>query len=282
MRIVMLIENTAVSSKLLVEHGMSLYIEAGGKVCIFGTGASSKLVNNAKRMDLCLENTEALIIPHNHLSYTGGIDHLTQINPDVKIFALKSADCQPVRKKGPFYSSMGVLSDKVKKHRKNFILFNSFQQVFEGFFLLKDEIRDESFYVWEKNCKLRHGNDYIPDEMEHECFGVLFPHGDRKKGCIILGGCAHCGLPNMIGTVKKNWGEIPIISIVTGLHLMDENPKRLTVDSDFLKRTAEAVREENVGAIYTCHCTGIKGYEELKTYLGTQLQYLQTGEELSF
>lgn len=282
MRIVMLIENTAVSSKLLVEHGMSLYIEMNGRVALFGSGASSKLINNAKRMNISLENTEALVIPHNHFAYTGGIDHLTQINPDIRIFAAKAADCQPVKKKGLFYSSMGNMAEKVKKHGSNFVLFNSFQQVFEGFFLLKDEIKDESFYIVEKNWKLRSGNDYIPEYMGQECFGALFPHGDRRKGCIILGGCAHCGLPNMIGTVKKNWGEIPILSIVTGLHFMDENPKKLTVDSDFLKRTAEAIREENVGAIYTCHCTGIKGYEELKTYLGTQLQYLQTGEELSF
>lgn len=282
LRIVMLIENTAVSSKLLVEHGMSLYIEIDGRVCIFGTGASSKLINNAKRMNLPLENADALIIPHNHFAFSGGIDHLLQINPKARIYALRSAECRPVRKKGPFYSPLGNLSEKVKKHRDNFVLFKGFQQVFEGFFLLKDEIRDESFYVTDKNWKINSGNGYIPEEMDHECFGALFPYGDRKKGCIILGGCAHCGLPNMIRTVKKNWGDIPIISIVTGLHLMDENPKKLTVDSDFLKRTAEAVREENTGAIYTCHCTGIKGYEELKTYLGTQLQYLQTGEELSF
>ena len=282
MRIVMLIENTAASSKLLVEHGMSLYIEADGRVCIFGAGASSKLINNAKRMNIPLENTEALIIPHNHLAYTGGLDHLVQINPKIKIFALKAADCQPAKKKSLFYSSMGNLSDKIKKHKKNFILFNSFQQVYEGFFLMKNEVKDDSFYIAEKNRRIRQGNDYVPDELEHECFGVLFPYGSRKKGCIILGGCAHCGLPNMIRTVKKNWGDIPIISIVTGLHLMDENPKKLTVDSDFLKRTAQAVREENVGAIYTCHCTGLNGYEELKTYLGAQLEYLQTGEELSF
>lgn len=278
----MIIENTAVSSKLLVEHGMSLYIELNGRVALFGVGASSKLINNAKRMNISLENTEALVIPHNHFAYTGGIDHMIQINPEIKIFATKDADCQPVKKKGLFYSSMGNMADKVKKHRGNFVLFNSFQQVFEGFFLLKDEIRDESFYIIEKNWKLHSGNDYISEYMGQECFGALFPYGDRRRGCIIVGGCAHCGLPNMIGTVKKNWGEIPILSVVTGLHFMDENPKKLTVDSDFLRRTAEAVKEENVGAIYTCHCTGLKGYEELKTYLGTQLQYLQTGEELSF
>ncbi len=282
MRIIMLIENTAVSQKLLVEHGMSLFLENGGKYCLFGAGAGSKLINNAKRMSIPLENMNAVIVPHNHFSYTGGLDNLIQINPDIKVFAPKAADCHPVKKKGPFFTPMGNLSEKIKKHRDNFILFNSFQQVFDGFFLMKDEIKDKSFYVLDKSQRLRQGEGYVNDELDHECFGVVFPSGDRRKGCVILGGCAHCGLPNMIRTVKKNWGDIPILSIVSGLHFMGDSPKKITVDQDFIRRTADEIKGLNVGAVYTCHCTGLKGYEELKGYLGTQLQYLQTGEELSF
>lgn len=282
MRIVMLIENTAVSQKLLVEHGMSVYVENGDSSCLFGTGSSTKLINNAKRMKLYPENIGSAVIPHNHFSYTGGIDNLLQINPKMKLFALKAADCSPYRKKGLLASPMGDLSEKIKKHRDNFILFNSFQQVNEGFFLLKDEIGDKSFYVNDKNNKLKKGVEYENDELEHECFGVIFPFENRKKGCVILGGCAHCGLPNMIKTVYKNWGNVPVLAILTGLHFMGDNAKKLTVDGDYINRLAEEINELNVGAIYTCHCTGLKGYEELKAKLGNQLQYLQTGEELNF
>lgn len=282
MRIVMLIENTAVSQKLLVEHGMSVYIENGDSSCLFGTGSSTKLINNAKRMKLYPENIEAAIIPHNHLAYTGGIDNLVQVNPRIKIFALSAADCFPVRKKGLLNSPLGDLAEKIKKHRDNFILFNSFQQVSEGFFLLKDEIGDKSFYVTDKSYKLKVGSEYIADELEHECFGVIFPFENRKRGCVILGGCAHCGLPNMIRTVYKNWGGVPVLAILTGLHFMGDSSKKITIDGGYIDRLAKDIKELNVGAIYTCHCTGLKGYEELKAKLGNQLQYLQTGEELNF
>lgn len=282
MRVIMLIENTAVSQKLLVEHGMSLFIDNGGEFTLFGTGASSKLVNNAKRMKLPIDEIETAVIPHNHFSYTGGLDNLLQINPNLRVFALKAANCTPVRKKGLFYSPMGNLAEKIKKHRDNFILFNSFQKISNGFFLMKDEIGDKSFYILDKGCKIKLGDEYINDNAEHECFGVVFPSGDTKKGCIILGGCAHCGLPNMIKTVRKNWGEIPVLSVVSGFHYMGDTPKKLNADFELIKRTAAEIKALNVGTIYTCHCTGLKGYDELKTYLGTQLQYLQTGEELSF
>lgn len=282
MRIVMLIENTAVSQKLLVEHGMSVYIENGDSRCLFGTGSSTKLINNAKRMKLYPENIDAAIIPHNHLSYTGGIDNLLQVNPKMKIFALNAADCSPYRKKGLLSAPVGDLADRIKKNRDNFVLFNSFQQVSEGFFLLKDEIGDKSFYVTDKSYKIKTGAEYVNDELEHECFGVIFPFENRNRGCVILGGCAHCGLPNMIRTVYKNWGSVPVLAILTGLHFMGDSSKKITVDGAYIDKLAKEIKELNVGAIYTCHCTGLKGYEELREKLGNQLQYLQTGEELNF
>ena len=282
MRLVMLIENTAVSQKLLVEHGMSVFIENSGSYSLFGTGAGSKLINNAKRMKLPVEQVSAAVIPHNHYAYTGGLDSLWHVSPDMRVFALRAADCQPVKKKGPFTVPVGELSDKIRKHRERFVLFESFQQINEGFFLMRDESCEKEFYVTDKNQKVKIGDEFETDDMSQECFGVLFPSQNRKKGCVIIGGCAHCGLPNMIKTVRKNWGDIPVLAILTGLHFMGSSTKKLGVDSEFMSRTAEEIRSLNVGAVYTCHCTGLKGYEELKTFMGNQLEYLQTGEELNF
>lgn len=282
MRIVMLIENTAVSQKLLVEHGMSLFVENKGGYTLFGTGSSSKLINNAKRMKLPMDRVKQAVIPHNHFSYTGGIDSLTASNPDVKIYALRAAGCKPVHKKGFFSEPMGDLQEKIKKHRESFVLFKAFQQIDQGFFLLKDEIKDKSFYITDKNAKIKRGESFVNDEMEHECFGAVFPGRRKTDGCVILGGCAHCGISNMVKTVRRNWGDIPILSVISGFHFMGDSAKKMTVDSEFIQRTAEEIKKLDIGVIYTCHCTGLKGYEELKSHLGNQLQYLQTGEELNF
>lgn len=282
MRVVMLIENTAVSQKLFVEHGMSLFVENKGGYTLFGTGFGSKLINNAKRMKLPMEKVTKAVIPHNHFSYTGGIDNLLITNPDMKIYALRAANCKPVQKKGFLSDPMGDLQEKVKKHRDSFVLFKAFQQIDKGFFLLKDEIKDKSFYIIDKNAKIKRGESYVPDEMDHECFAAVFPGRRKTDGCVIIGGCAHCGIPNMVGTVRRNWGDVPILSIISGMHFISGNAKKMTVDSEFIQRTAEEIKKLDVGVIYTCHCTGLKGYEELKIYLGNQLQYLQTGEELNF
>lgn len=43
---------------------------------------------------------------------------------------------------------------------------------------------------------------------------------------------------------------------------------------------AAALAEES-SYYYTCHCTGEKAYEKMKTFLGARLAYLRTGAELT-
>ncbi|MBQ7203363.1 MAG: hypothetical protein IJS03_05015 [Eubacterium sp.] len=31
---------------------------------------------------------------------------------------------------------------------------------------------------------------------------------------------------------------------------------------------------------YTCHCTGVRAYEEMKSIMGGQLQYIHSGDEI--
>lgn len=281
MRLVMLIENTAISSKLYVEHGMSVFIEHGDEYFLFDTGADSRLINNAKRMHLKIDRVKKVMLSHNHLAHTGGIQSLLQLNPNMRFFALKAVQCHPARKRGLISVSLGDLAERIAQKRDNFILFKQFQEVSDGVFLLKDEVRDERWVSPDK-LRLKVGDSFENDEFEHESFAVLFPSSDRSKGCVILGGCCHTGLPNMIRTVRQNWPESPILAAVVGMHFMGSTAKKLSVSPDFIEQTAKEIRRLGIGSIYVCHCTGLAGYEELKKHLGDQVQYLQTGEELSF
>ena len=33
---------------------------------------------------------------------------------------------------------------------------------------------------------------------------------------------------------------------------------------------------------YTCHCTGVPAFEEMKKIMGNQLEYVRSGDELNF
>ena len=71
MRIICLIENTAVNEKLFFEEGVSFFVEYNGRNYLIDTGLTGKAVENAKRMRLPINDIDAVVLTHSHLAHTG-------------------------------------------------------------------------------------------------------------------------------------------------------------------------------------------------------------------
>lgn len=282
MRIVMLMENTAANSRLAVQHGMSLYIEGQHGNYLFGLGCDGKLLSNAAKMKLPVKSVQKAVISHDHSGHSGGAEALLDENPGLKIFARERACREAVKKSGSVRHKRESLVRLKKEYPENLVLFNSFQEVGRDFYLLTNDFPDESFYNTEKSEWVMEEDGPRPMDADSECFGVLFPFERKEDGCIIVAGCSHCGAPNIIRTVKSTWEDIPVVAYVGGLHLMGGNTRKLCVPGDYIEELAGQFRELNVGTVYACHCTGLKGYEELKRIMGERVRYLQTGEEINF
>lgn len=282
MKILALIENTTASDKLNCEHGLSLYVEHQDEHFLIDAGATGKFIENAKRMKIPLDEIEKVALSHNHSDHCGGIDALLKKYPDIKIFAKQKCEVDLIYKIGVFKMPIGQVKELKKKYPKNFVMYNNFQEISDGFYMMSDEVRDEQFTCKDKNLLMIKDGNPIPDNFEHESFAVIFPHIEKKKGCVIVSPCSHSGIVNIIKTVKNTWSEVPITAIVGGFHLMKASSKKLNVTPEYVEEMAQEIKRLDVGTIYTCHCTGQKGYEELKKHLGDQIQYLQTGEELLF
>lgn len=279
MRAVMLIENTSSTQKLSVEHGFSLYIEHRDAAFLFGTGADAKLVSNAKKLHLPLENVKRAVIPHNHIAMTGGTEALLNINPDMLFFARQACRLTPEKKGIVGYTALGNLNKSIRRYKDSFVLFKSFQQIGEDFFLLGCEENKVQTPPDKSVIRLENG-ETVKDSFEHECFGVIFPEKDRKSGCVIISACSHCGIENIIKTVEKNWEGVKINTLICGLHFMGSNPNRLSCAQEQVEKTAEFIRKSNIGSVYVCHCTGVKAYSIMKKIIGERLHYLQTGGEI--
>ncbi len=281
MRCVMLIENTSATQKLSVEHGFSFYIEHSDGAYLFGTGADGKLVSNAKKLHLALKNVRAAVIPHNHFAVSGGIEALLNTNPDMLFFAKQACALTPEIKKIAGYSALGNIGKYIRRYKNSFVLFKSFQQIGENFFLMSCEETSEQTLPDKSVIRLENG-EIIKDSFEHECFGVVFPDKDRKSGCVVISACSHSGIENIIKTVQKTWEGVKINSLICGLHFMGSNPNRLGCAQEQVEKTAEFIKKSNIGSVYVCHCTGVKGYSVMKNILGEKIHYLQTGGEIYF
>jgi 7,8-dihydropterin-6-yl-methyl-4-(beta-D-ribofuranosyl)aminobenzene 5'-phosphate synthase len=90
---------------------------------------------------------------------------------------------------------------------------------------------------------------------------------------LLITGCAHNGIINILEHFKKLKGHMPDY-VIGGFHLSsrsggDENPVTIDKISDYLIKIN--------AKYYTCHCTGLEQYKRLKANMGGSIDYIKTG-----
>jgi 7,8-dihydropterin-6-yl-methyl-4-(beta-D-ribofuranosyl)aminobenzene 5'-phosphate synthase len=299
MRILTLIEDSRNSKKLGAEHGLSFYIELNDRAVLMDTGASAQFIKNAERLGVEFNpkkqdneaRLDACVISHNHDDHTGGLEALLKVRPETKVFASKHVAGNYYRQVGPFNVEICLNRNFLEKYKQNFVLFDSFQEICPGFFVMSCEVFSEKYLRRDKRLLkkefVKRKSRFVPDDFAHEIFAVVFPNADeqgrvgraeRAKGCVVISSCSHSGIVNILETVRQTWADVPILGVVGGFHLQDVPG----VNDTFIKQTAAELMRLSEGCVYTCHCTGEKAYERLKSCMGDQIQTLRTGEELKF
>lgn len=284
MKIICLIENTAVNEKLFYEEGLSLFVEYNGRNYLIDTGLSGKAVDNARRMRLPIEDISAVFLTHNHLAHTGGIDQVMRLNPSAQIYMRAGARQEVFKKNGLFKNAVGQGKGFFKKYANNLILFNSFSEVCEGFYLASCEDFDEKSVNPDRSYFVNSEDDKKPRQFDFsdESFAVIFPKKRKADGLILVGGCFHCGASNMLETVQRRWHGIPILSVIGGFHFSGSNPKTLGCSAEYIAAQSRALKLSGAEKIYACHCTGFKGFDSMDELLGDRIMYLGGGEALEF
>ena len=282
MKLISLIDNTAVDEKLYSENGMSFYLEFGGKNYLIDAGLTGKAAENARRMGLPVQELDSVVITHNHSEHIGGIDSFMKLSPDAAIYLRAGAQTECFRKNGLFKEAVGAGKGFFRKYAKNLVLFNSFSEVAEGFYLASCEVFDEKNINPDRSCFSLDGKKQLPYDMSDESFAVIFPKKRKADGLVIVGGCFHCGVQNILETVKQCWYGIPVLAIVGGFHFMGANPKTLGCSAEYVTAQARALKLSNAEKVYACHCTGFKGFDIMDEILGDKLMYIGGGEEIDF
>lgn len=76
------------------------------------------------------------------------------------------------------------------------------------------------------------------------------------RGLVILGGCSHPGIVNMVKYAQKLTGEKKVAAIIAGLHLTPGGDR-------LIKETIAGLKEIDPELIVAGHCTGFKALTQL-------------------
>ena len=234
----------------IAEHGLSLLIEHGDTRLLFDTGAGAALPLNLSFLSIAPETLSAVILSHGHSDHTGGLACLAPSDvwfaPGIGRRRFSIHPGKPVHDLTMPEASARTL-ERARRHE-----VAAFTEILGGVFLtgpiprVSGEDCGGPFFLDPEGRE----PDDIPDEQ-----ALLL-----EDGTLVVG-CCHAGLVNTITFCRRQRPDIPIRSVVGGLHLADAGSGRLGM-------TAACLEREGVLRLAPLHCTGDAAASFLRTALG--------------
>ena len=117
------------------------------------------------------------------------------------------------------------------------------------------------------------GGKLVHDDLSHE----LFINIETDDGNVVLTGCAHHGLINILETASENYGKI--YAVIGGFHLNGTKNFGMRIKKEShheIRAIAKYFEKNGIRKVYTGHCTGDKPLEKLR--LLSRTKKMQTGD----
>ena len=241
--------NTFINMYYLAEPGVSYYIEDGNEKILFDTGYSSVIVENARKMNIDLNEVEKLVISHGHDDHTGGLKHFFEEKRNIELIAHPGCFNYKEDATGLYIGSPLSESDLSKVCKLN--LSKGPVQVSEHITYLGEIPISNDFeprYSIGK-CII---NDEKMDDTIVDDSAIVYK---SDKGLFVITGCSHSGLCNILEYAKKVCGDDRIYGVIGGFHLFDVNER--------LEKTIDYLKENNIKLLYPCHCVSLKAKIEM-------------------
>jgi Metal-dependent hydrolases of the beta-lactamase superfamily II len=268
-----LTENTAVSCGFKCEHGLSLYIETDRHRLLFDTGGSALFAENAEKLDADLSAVDVAVLSHGHYDHGGGLKTFLEKNSRSKVFVHNRA-FEPHYADRPNGERAYIGLDTGLLPNERFAFCGDrciIDQELELFSAVRTETPLPS---GDAELYLKVNDEFIPDDFAHEQ-NLVIRHNGRA---LLIAGCAHKGIVNIVRQYKSDNGSYPDI-VIGGFHLYSRGSGH-SEPPEIVDAIARELRKTGT-QFYTCHCTGKEAYNTLKAAMRDQIGYISTGSRLA-
>jgi 7,8-dihydropterin-6-yl-methyl-4-(beta-D-ribofuranosyl)aminobenzene 5'-phosphate synthase len=258
-RITTLTDNHALpGSDLESEHGFSCFLEIQDVRILFDTGKSDMFLRNAEKLHVDLSRIDHLIISHGHYDHGGGvqalIDHFEY--PALSMWTGKGFDRPKfvddpdgIRMLNPDIDAKQIYQQNIMWHT----VCNDVVMIHPGIWLVTNFDRIHAIEKPNPRFFLEEGDHRIIDPFNDEISLVV----DCPQGLLMVAGCSHPGILNMVDTVRSRFSR-PLFALIGGIHLYDASDERR-------KAVVAGLIDRKIPHVGVSHCTGDEAAEMLKT-----------------
>jgi 7,8-dihydropterin-6-yl-methyl-4-(beta-D-ribofuranosyl)aminobenzene 5'-phosphate synthase len=211
-------------------------------------------------MDINLLNLDYLVLSHSHLDHTWGLQHLIQLYTEAKIEGKKYKKPELVTHPDTFASRIvenldqvgSLISKEIAARHFDLNLKKAHFNLTENLIFLGEIERKNNFEAQNPIGKVLKKEKEEPDYIIEDSALAY----NSSQGLVIITGCSHAGICNIIEKAKRIFKEEKILDVIGGFHLQNPSKKQLEGTKSYLSKLKPK-------AIHASHCTDLQSKIEL-------------------
>ncbi len=223
------------------EFGLSLFIEGKEKL-LFDTGASDVFKKNAEKLKLKIDGVKTIVASHGHADHNSGLEVFEESEPKKRVIGHPKMFQKRYLRREDAYVGLPITkleaddSFELELHSEPFNINDS--MVFLGEIPRKNDFEGKrTNFSFFSNDRLV--ADFTPDDSALAI--------KTSKGLVVVTGCSHSGICNILEYAKQVTGEKKILAVIGGFHMLE-------VHDSTLNKTVNYLKDNGVEKIIPLHC----------------------------
>jgi len=258
---------------LLGEHGFACHLETPQGNFLFDTGGGLTIMNNAEKLGIDFGQLHGILFSHGHYDHVGGLQQVLKQTGPIPIYAHPDLFSDHYSSNSGKQVAIGMpwTQTELETLGARFFLSTTPCEVTSNLLLSGEIPRLSSVESGDPKLTTLAENGAPKADPLHDDLSLFIT---SEKGLIILLGCAHAGLLNIIDHALQVTGEDKIHMVIGGTHLKFCSEEQMSA-------TLNRLEELQVDRIGASHCTGLRGAQRLAARFGERFFSASVGTQIT-